>query len=273
MRITTAKHYISSSATGPAHLIEADDGLIYRIKPLAAEGQALAGKVLGPRLAGHIGIPSINTAIVQLDDGFVRRAQAVCASEAARPALKAGVYFGSALPADPRITPIYDLLTPSTMPKVSNIRDFSLMRTLDLWIGNVTTGHALFVRSPDKSFLAYMIGFGACFSWTNRPNTTTHLPQFLIGDYLDWNASEGAVRLIEDLDANHLGFLTEDIPDAWWQGHQQTTRGDTIRCLCDRKTHLAEMLRAERQLVSGELRKPPHSDHQRVLQAFKRPSA
>jgi hypothetical protein len=271
MHSTAAKQYVSSSASRPTHFIEADDGFIYRIKPLT-EAQALAGKVFGPRLVGHIGIPSINTAIVHLDDGFVRRAQAACASEAVRASLKAGVYFGSALPADPRITPIYDLLTPSTLPKVSNIRDFSVMRTLDLWIGNVTTGHAVFVRSPNKSFLAHMIGFGDCFSWANPPNTTTHFPDFLIGDYLDWNASEDAVSLIEEIDVDTLDFLTADIPIAWWQGHQKT-REDTIRYLCGRQTHLAEMLRARRQLVSAErLRKPPQADGQTV-QAFKRSSA
>jgi hypothetical protein len=268
MRTTTAKNYLDSPRRS-AHRVEAGDGRVYLIRPVSGR-QGLAGKVLGPRLAKLMNIPSVETAIVELDDEFVRRAQAACASETARASIKAGRYFGSALPADPRHTSIYDLLPPNAFAKVANIRDLSVMRPFDIWIGNATTGQAVFVRYADKSFLAHMVGFGDCLSSANSP--TNYLPVFLIADHLDWNTSEAAVPLIEKITIDMLDALTADIPEDWWRGHDKTRDG-TLRWLCDRQRHLAEMLWDYRCRNSREpMRKPPGAADQ-TIQASNQSSA
>lgn len=269
MHITTGKRYLYPLRRS-AHFVEADDGRVYRIVPIS-ERRGLAGKVLGQRLAMHINIPSVDIAIVELDEGFVRRAQVACESDAAPASLKAGTYFGSAPPVDPRRTAIFDILPRNMYPKVANIRDFSVMRPLDLWIGNPNPGHSLCIRYPDKCWRAYMIGFDDCFSSANPP-IETMMYLWLTSDCLDWDASEAAVPLIKEINADVLGALTADIPQAWWQGCQKT-RDDTIRWLCARQQHLAETVRDQRHLASTErMRKPPRADN-RSVQAFRQSSA
>ena len=235
-----------------AHVVIAANGHRYFVKsplPDYCEGRA----VMGAKIAAVCGVKTVEPAQVIFDEEFVARFASSNAPEfdGYTPSLHAGTFFGTRFPTNPDCTAIWDMLPVKSAMQIRNPLDFSIMRTADCWIANARSGRAIFVRQPEKDLVAYMLGFGRCFSFAE-----TELPRSWNWSFAPlvspacWEKAVDTIEVIRRITKSNLEEMMSEIPSDWWRGIGPSAP-QIIETLLSRQSKVGQMLMELRRRETG----------------------
>lgn len=209
-----------------SHLMRcADDGYyVVKFRNNPQGSRILANELLGTRLAARLGLPTPETAVVEVREDLIEYTDdLVFELGRGRSRCQAGLQFGSRYPGPPRDTVVYDFLPDEQLGQVANLADFHGMFVFDKWTCNTNGRQAIFFRPAGESqYRAQMIDQGFCFNaceW-DFPDGA------LRGIYARHRVYE-SVRRIESfepwltrletrLDASAIGEIAGDVPPEWY---------------------------------------------------------
>jgi len=154
-----------------------------------------------------------------------------------------GLHYGSQVPADPTRHQIYDLLPAASAERVRNRSEFSLMRGISLWLGDADSQHAVFVRQPEKDFVAYMIGLGQSFRFNTRPRGLFSMDLAMLDTEDSWEHTVAGLDRINSLNKHDLSNMANEIPVEWWAVGDRSAN-HIIEQLLHRRTQLPMLLAA-----------------------------
>jgi hypothetical protein len=246
MQIVSARILERSVPRRLAHYVTDSDNRFYYVKPNSAPG-CTAKKTLGAKIAGFCGVRAVEPVQIIFDDDFVRRARAQCGAGEVCTSITAGVHFGSRHPANPNVQAAYEMLPEKFDGMVRNIQDFSVMRAVDVWIANSVAGMTIFVRQPERDFVAFMSGFGQCFSFSGPEEFRNWCWRLapLYSPYT-WKIAFETLGVIRRIGRAELETMMSDIPADWWKGFA-TPPSELIDQLLSRQDRLEELLVKSRQ--------------------------
>ena len=88
----------------------------------------LVNKLLGTRLAGRLGLPTVPAVIVAVSEELIRLTPELAVElPRARIPRQPGLQFGSRYPGDPRQLKLHDFLPDEQLREVENLHDFAGM--------------------------------------------------------------------------------------------------------------------------------------------------
>ena len=159
------------------HLIEADDGHFYVVKPKdnPQHRRILVNEWISAVFLRflQIGSPEVETVGIDSDFLAAHPELAVQRGRHLEP-ISAGWHFGSRLPGDPTQMAFFDTLPNVLLPKVVNLRDLGGLLVFDRWIANADYRQLVFFRaravepgSARPGFLMWAIDHGFAFQGPN----------------------------------------------------------------------------------------------------------
>ena len=228
-----------------AHLMRCTDGNYYVVKfqNNPQHRRVLVNELLGTRLAGRLGLPTVPVSVVEVPEELIRLTPELCIeTPRARIPCQPGLQFASRYPGHPRQVALHDFLPDEKLEEVDNLHDFAGMLVFDKWTCNTNGRQTVYyeiTRHPtgstpgslpgarrEATFPAYhtvMIDQGFCFNageW-NFPDAP------LRGLYARNRVYHGVIgmqsfapwleRLEKQITERVLAELAEEIPPAWYE--------------------------------------------------------
>jgi len=226
-----------------SHLMRCSDGAYYVVKfqNNPQHRRVLVNELLGTRLAGRLGLPTVPVEVVEVGADLIRLTPELCIElPRSRTPCAAGLQFGSRYPGDPRQMTLHDFLPDEKLPAVENLFDFAGMLVFDKWTCNTNGRQTIFFEEPPKQggtpdarrehdagrlgtvYKTAMIDQGFCFnagewSFPDAP---------LRGLYARSRVYEGVAgmhsfgpwleRLEKNMTEGALAKLAEEIPPVWY---------------------------------------------------------
>lgn len=237
--------------------VAADDGHYYWVA-LPKADRVSAYKAFATQIAKSCGIRCGEPAKIFVGGELVNEIRKLCAHGEEIASLDTGLYYGSKYPADPTVHAIYDFLPESLVASVRNRSEFSVMRAISLWLGDSMSPHAVYVRQPERDFLACMVGFGQAFRFNEPARRLFPIERALLETDDTWDQIGSGVDQINRLDERHLRKLAKEIPPKWWEGADRSA-SHIVDQLLHRRVHLPSMLAAiGAKSPSTPLRKTVH---------------
>src|SRR5437764_4185844 len=132
-----------------SHLMRCDDGNYYVVKfqNNPQHRRVLVNELLGTRLAGRVGLPTVPAEIVEVSEELIRLTPELAMElPRSRVPCQPGLQFGSRYPVDPRRIALHDLLPEERLRQVCNLHDFAGMLVFDKWTCNTNGRQTLFFR-------------------------------------------------------------------------------------------------------------------------------
>ena len=237
-RVVALEHIRRVRGGAQAHLLRCSDGEYYVVKfqnnPQGT--RILVNELLGGALATRLGLPTPETAIVEVSSLLIEDTEElVIQLGRGRFSCTPGSCFGSRLPSEAgpsgsrALMSVHRFLPDFPPREVTNIADFAGMLVFDKWTGNMDSRQVIFVLDvAAQTYRAVMIDNGFCFNgveW-NFPNA----PRCgLSGRPSAYEAIRGMesfepwLEILENsADVHLLDELADDIPPEWY-GRQITT--------------------------------------------------
>jgi hypothetical protein len=233
-----------------SHLMRCSDGEYYVVKfqNNPQHRRILVNEMLGTRLAGRMGLPTVPVEVVEVSAELIRVTPELCIElPRSRTPCAAGQQFGSRYPGDPRQMTLHDFLPDEKLRAVENLHDFAGMLVFDKWTCNTNGRQTIFIeetarrqagpaetqRATEKAaeeteargpaYTTRMIDQGFCFNageW-NFPDAP------LRGLYARSRVYEGVTgmhsfgpwleRLEKKITEKALAETAEEIPPAWYE--------------------------------------------------------
>ena len=195
--------------------VRAEDGRYYWVT-LPTSARCAAHKAFASLLARACGATCADSTQIVIRAGLAQELLGRGCGSAEQLASQAGVHYGSMYPVDPKCQAIYDLLPAKMAGLVRNREQFALARALDLWLGNSDPAHAVYVRQPERDFIAWMIGFGQSFGF-KAPQRGLYAHERALLDTQDsWDQTmRGAARIIS-ISTSTMSHLASEVPSVWW---------------------------------------------------------
>lgn len=157
-----------------SHLMRCDDGHYYVVKfqNNPQHRRVLVNELLGTRLAGRLGLPTVPAEIVDVSEELIRLTPELAMElPRSRVPCQPGLQFGSRYPADPREVAFHDFLPEEQLREVENLHDFAGMLVFDKWTCNTNGRQTVFFHGgsgtpgqPDFRYKTLMIDQGFCFN-------------------------------------------------------------------------------------------------------------
>ncbi|MDE3168806.1 MAG: phosphatidylinositol kinase [Acidobacteriota bacterium] len=208
-----------------SHLMRCADGYyVVKFQNNPQGARILANELLGTRLAARLGLPTPETAVIEVRDDLIDDTDdLVIELGRGRARCHSGLQFGSRYPGPPAEMVVYDFLPDEQLRQTANLSDFCGMLVFDKWTCNTNGRQAIFYRSPGEScYWAVMIDQGFCFNaceW-NFPDAP------LRGIYARHRVYESVrgmdsfepwlTRVEERMDDSVTGEIAGDIPPDWY---------------------------------------------------------
>ena len=134
--------------------------------------RVLVNELLGTRLAGRLGLPTVPAEIVEVSEELIRLTPELAMElPRSRVPCQPGLQFGSRYPVDPRRIALHDLLPEEQLREVENLHDFAGMLVFDKWTCNTNGRQTVFfyeshaMQGPEEwRYKARMIDQGFCFN-------------------------------------------------------------------------------------------------------------
>jgi hypothetical protein len=223
-----------------AHILRCSDGEQYVVKcqnnPQGT--RILVNEMLGGALATRMGLPTPETAIVDVSELLIRRSEDFLIQLGrSRVACTAGSCFGSRLPSETgpdgdRVLMSTHAYLPDLPPmEVVNNADFAGMLVFDKWTGNMDSRQVVFVRDiSGQSYRAVMIDNGFCFNgaqwdFPNAPRSGLSARPSAYQAIRGMEAFEHWLEILENISGVHLlDELADEIPVEWYGGEVSTLR-------------------------------------------------
>jgi HipA-like protein len=215
-----------------SQLMRCDDGNYYVVKfqNIPQHRRVLVNELLGTRLAGRLGLPTVPAEIVEVSEELIRLTPEL-AMELPRSRIpcQPGLQFGSRYPVDPHRIALHDFLPDEQLRDVENLHDFAGMLVFDKWTCNTNGRQTVFfyegASSPGQPAWRYearMIDQGFCFNageW-NFPDAPlrglysrnrVYHGVIGIGSFAPW-----VERLEKQMTERVLNELIREIPPEWY---------------------------------------------------------
>jgi len=214
-----------------SHLMRCDDGYYYVVKfqNNPQHRRVLVNELLGTKLAGRLGLPTVPVEIVAVEAELIRLTPDLAMElPRARIPCQPGLQFGSRYPGDPRKLTLHDFLPDEQLRMVENLHDFAGMLVFDKWTCNTNGRQTVFYSEAGGgtgeagNYKTKMIDQGFCFNageW-NFPDAP------LRGLYARNRVYEGVIgmesfarwleRLEEHVTERALDDITRAIPPEWY---------------------------------------------------------
>lgn len=159
------------------HLIEADDGHFYVIKPKdnPQHRRILVNEWISSAFLRYLQLASPEVASVWLADDFLQAHPELGIQRGRHlEPISAGWHFGSRLPGDPSSMALFDTLPNVLLPKVVNARDLGGLVVFDRWVANADYRQLVFFRAhvaepgtARPGFVMWAIDHGFAFQGPN----------------------------------------------------------------------------------------------------------
>jgi hypothetical protein len=159
------------------HLIEADDGHYYVIKPKdnPQHRRILVNEWISAVFLRFLQIGSPEVAPVWVAEEFIGDHPELAVQRGHRlEAISPGWHFGSRLPGDPSQIAMFDTLPNVLLSKVANLRDLGGLLVFDHWVANADYRQLIFFRarvaepgSARPGFVMWAIDHGFAFQGPN----------------------------------------------------------------------------------------------------------
>jgi hypothetical protein len=215
-----------------SHLMRCDDGYYYVVKfqNNPQHRRILVNELLGTKLAGRLGLPTVPVEIVAVSEELIRLTPELAVElPRARIPCQSGLQFGSRYPEDPRKLTLHDFLPDEQLREVENLHDFAGMLVFDKWTCNTNGRQTVFFSGPGPAaghalarYKTRMIDQGFCFNageW-NFPDAP------LRGLYARNRVYQGVTgmesfapwlgRLEKQMTERALDDITRAIPPEWY---------------------------------------------------------
>src|SRR5215467_10891230 len=233
-----------------SHLMRCNDGYYYVVKfqNNPQHRRVLVNELLGTKLAGRLGLPTVPAEIVEVSEELIRLTPEL-AMELPRSRIpcQPGLQFGSCYPVDPRRIALHDFLPDEQLREVENLHDFAGMLVFDKWTCNTNGRQTVFLGESGGSlgqaewrYETRMIDQGFCFNageW-NFPDAP------LRGLYARNRVYQGVIgmesfapwleRLEKQMTERVLDGFIHEIPPEWYEDDYDALK------------HLAEQLHRRR---------------------------
>jgi hypothetical protein len=217
--------------------------------------RTLANDLLGTLLAGYMGLPVPDPAIVEVTEDLIpgKRDRMLrygpganlgppgkCfGSKYLTPRMPGSLRPNSVVPGD---------LNRAYLLKLGNLQDFAGMLVFDKWVCNTDPRQVVFVRNEDNHDRVVMIDFGYCFHGRNW-----RFPSYrsigVFGEWYVYNAIQGMeafepwLQILEnDLNEDVLTSLAGLIPPIWYDFDAVALKS-LLTSLNERRKLVREMLR------------------------------
>jgi hypothetical protein len=240
-----------------AHLLRCSDGEYYVVKfqnnPQGT--RILANELLAAVLAGRLGLPVPESAIVDVAELLLKRADDLTIqSGRGNVSCSPGTCFGSRLPSEAgpygiRVPiEIHSFLPDCPPQKVRNNAEFVRMLVFDKWTCNSDFRQVMFTRaSGSRDYTVTMIDNGCCFnglewSFPNLPRGGLSPRASAYETVLGIDSFETWIQILED-DAGGqlLDHLADEIPPEWYQRDRKALHG-LLGDLNRRRHHVRALL-------------------------------
>lgn len=249
-----------------SHLMRCDDGCYYVVKfqNNPQHRRILVNELLGTRLAGRLGLPTVPVDIVEVSAELIRLTPDLAMElPRSRVPCQPGLQFGSRYPGNPQRVTLHDFLPDEQLREVENLHEFAGMLVFDKWTCNTNGRQTVFLcgsrTTPGQAEWRYetrMIDQGFCFNageW-NFPDAP------LRGLYARNRVYEGVTgmesfgpwigRLEKQMTERVLDGLLGEIPPQWYDDDQ------------DALLRLAEQLQRRRNRVPDLILEAKRSNRQ-----------
>jgi hypothetical protein len=256
-RVVAVEHVRRMQGGSQAHLLRCSDGEHYVVKfqnnPQGT--RILVNEMLGGALAARLGLPTPETAIVEVSDFLIQQSEDFMVQLGrGRVACTPGACFGSRLPsaAGPRgkrvLMSVHRFLPDFPPREVTNIADFAGMLVFDKWTGNMDSRQVVFVYDvAAQTYRAVMIDNGYCFNggdwdFPNAPRCGLSRRPSAYEGVRGMESFERWLGILENIAGVHLlDELADDIPPEWYGREMSALR------------HLLQEIERRRQLVRASL--------------------
>lgn len=151
-----------------------DDGYYYVVKfqNNPQHRRILVNELLGTRLAGRLGLPTVPAEIVEVSEELIRLTPDLAMElPRSRVPCQPGLQFGSRYPGNPQRVTLHDFLPDEQLREVENLHEFAGMLVFDKWTCNTNGRQTVFLcgsrRMPGPAEWRYetrMIDQGFCFN-------------------------------------------------------------------------------------------------------------
>jgi HipA-like protein len=216
-----------------SHLMRCDDGGYYVVKfqNNPQHRRVLVNELLGTRLAGRLGLPTVPIEIVEVSEELIRLTPELAMElPRSRVPCRPGLQFASRYPVDPHRVALHDFLPDGQLREVENLHEFAGMLVFDKWTCNTNGRQTVFFcegrGTPGQAewrYKARMIDQGFCFNageW-NFPDAPLRGLYARNRVYQGVTGMESFAPWIARLDKNMtervLDEFMREIPPEWYE--------------------------------------------------------
>jgi hypothetical protein len=215
------------------HLIEADDGHFYVVKPKdnPQHRRILVNEWVSAVFLRFLQIATPEVAVVTLDAEFLEAHPEVGVQRGQKmEPVSSGCHFGSRLPGDPTRIALFDTLPNVLFSKVANLQDLAGLLVFDRWVANADYRQTIFFRgqvaepgSVRPGFLMWAIDQGFTFQGPNWNLKTggrqgLHHGNPLYESLKDWKQLEPWLTRIEYFPEEVADQALATLPREWVSG-------------------------------------------------------
>jgi hypothetical protein len=218
------------------HLIEADDGHFYVVKPKdnPQHRRILINEWVSAVFLRFLQIATPEVAVVSLDAEFLAAHPEVGVQRGHKmEPVSSGCHFGSRLPGDPTRIALFDTLPNVLFPRVANLQDLAGLLVFDRWVANADYRQTIFFRgqvaepgSVRPGFVMWAIDQGFTFQGPNWNLKTggrqgLHHGNPLYESLSDWKQLEPWLTRIEYFPEEVADQALATLPREWLSGEDE----------------------------------------------------
>jgi len=239
-----------------AHLLEADDGHFYVVKfrNNPQHRRILVNELVSAVLLKYLGISTPSTAIVEIDEEFLRMCPDTCIQLGTRKiSAEPGRHFGSQYPGDPARVVVYDFIPDVLLEKVVNREEFLGALVFDKWAGNADARQSIFFRArlrewmpqspaqPQRmGFVALMLDQGYVFdgphwAFNDSPMTGLYFRPVVYGTVKSLDDFQPWLDRVVNFPEEVLDEACRQVPPEWLDGDERALEQVLEKLLVRRK--------------------------------------
>ena len=216
--------------------------------------RVLANEWLATRLAGALGLPVPDTAIVEVSEWLVSHSPDLWVEVQAgtRERCRAGLQFGCDYAGGEEGGQVLDYLPEAALREVRNAKAFAGMLVLDKWTGNCNGRQAVFVRGArQRTWRALFIDQGFCFnagcwSFPDAAKRGVYGRNCVYEGVTGWESFEPWLSRLEEMRAEAVWRIAEEIPPEWCGGGTDALE-QLVEELLGRRKRVRELIEAFRE--------------------------
>jgi hypothetical protein len=188
--------------------------------------RVLANELIATRIAEAVGLTVPKSDVVEVSRWLVEHSPdlLVDVGRGMKERCAAGLQFGSQFVGGTLPGQVVDYLPEQQMEEVRNLAEFAGMLAVDKWTGNCNGRQAVYERRPrERRYRAIFIDQGYCFNagawdFPDPPLRGVFARNHVYAGVRGWESFEPWLSRVENLPAETLGRIAEEVPPQWYGG-------------------------------------------------------